>query len=97
MKYKNHLLPKFTLLVNSSNVYSPAFIDDATYTTHIHKYTHSQMLHGKLSVGWCLGDPSSQGGMHLHRFWEKFRGEVLLFTNPKERVLTNTWSTCSKG
>lgn len=68
MKCKKHPLPKFTLMVNSSNVYSPAFIEDAIYTTHTHLYTHSQMLHGKLSVGWCLGVLSGQGGMQLHRF-----------------------------
>lgn len=67
-KCKKHLLPKFTLMLNSSNVYSPAFIEDATYTTYMHLYTHSHMLHGKLSVGWCLGTLSSQGGMQLPRF-----------------------------
>ena len=55
------------------------------------------MLHGKLSVGWCLGTLSSQGGMQLPRFGGKFREEVLMLANPKERVLTNTWSVCSEG
>lgn len=60
MKCKTHLFTKCLLLLNSSNMYSSAFIKDTTHTIYTHVFTHSHRLHGKLSVEWCLGALPSQ-------------------------------------
>lgn len=63
MKWKPHLFTKSLLILNSSNMYSSASIEDTTYTIYTHLFTHSHRLHGKLSVEWCLGALPSRGGM----------------------------------
>lgn len=70
MKCRKHLLPKYKLILNSSNIYSSGSIKDTTCTAYIHLYIHSHMLYGKLSVRWSLGALSGQGGMQLQKFFE---------------------------
>jgi len=63
MKCRKHLLSKYKLILNSSNIYSPGLMKDTTCTAYIHLYIHSHMLYGKLSVGWSLRALSGPGGM----------------------------------